>query len=77
MVPFFETSDLKLQQTIIQAMDLVGQSVTPEHLQTAFTFKHRDAFINHLISYLRLPVPRQKKEVKPEKKKEEKKNEKR
>jgi len=54
MLPYFETNDLLLQQINIQAMDLISQSLTPEHLQTDFIFKQRDAFILSLSSYLRL-----------------------
>jgi len=59
MNPFFDTPDQKLQQVIIQTMDLIAQSVTPDHLQTAFIFKQRDPFLATLTSYLKLPVPKQ------------------
>jgi len=71
MNPHLETTDHKLQVTIIQSLDLIGQSVTPEHLQAPYVFKYRDSFMGHLINYMRLPLPGK---VPP--KKEDKKNEK-
>jgi len=54
MTPHLETTDLPLQQINIQAMDLIGQSLTPDHLQSDFIFKQRDQFISSLSNYLRL-----------------------
>eukprot|EP01125_Pyxidicula_operculata_P007550 TRINITY_DN2562_c0_g2_i2.p1 TRINITY_DN2562_c0_g2~~TRINITY_DN2562_c0_g2_i2.p1 ORF type:complete len:1126 (-),score=250.20 TRINITY_DN2562_c0_g2_i2:7-3384(-) len=65
MNPFFESRDTKFQQTIIQSIELIAQTANPEHLQQPYTFKHRDAFIGHLLSYLRLTGPKQQQQQSP------------
>jgi len=70
MTPYLETSDLQLQQINIQAMDLIAQSLTPEHLQiNDFIFVQRDQFISSLSNYLRLSKLGKKDDKKNDKKK--------
>lgn len=67
ILPHLDTKTPALQQTLVKAFDLIGQSVHNEHLKLAnnFTFKHRDEFVKRLLSYINLnPPPPVKKDAK-------------
>eukprot|EP01125_Pyxidicula_operculata_P019218 TRINITY_DN694_c5_g1_i1.p1 TRINITY_DN694_c5_g1~~TRINITY_DN694_c5_g1_i1.p1 ORF type:complete len:1709 (+),score=479.86 TRINITY_DN694_c5_g1_i1:28-5154(+) len=84
MLPNLDTKDMSLQLTLVQAIDLISQSVLPERLQSDasnasianYILSSRDAFLASLLDYMRLPPQEKKEDPKKDKKDKDKEKEK-
>eukprot|EP00698_Gefionella_okellyi_P010953 TRINITY_DN286_c0_g1_i1.p1 TRINITY_DN286_c0_g1~~TRINITY_DN286_c0_g1_i1.p1 ORF type:complete len:1629 (+),score=391.49 TRINITY_DN286_c0_g1_i1:371-4888(+) len=50
-------NDVNVKECMIEAVDLIGQTVHPNHLEQQFVFKHRDELLQKIVSYVCPAVP--------------------
>ena len=48
-----------MKQNLIRAVDLIGKSMHPDHLNRTYTFAKKTELINHLLTYMKVESVRE------------------